>query len=83
MILRTDDGKAGKKTDHLLEVLEKIDDDCDAKGLHFVKIKSEGAADAYGIETLPTLVFYRNQVPNMYDGKEVRSILKLYQSPVH
>lgn len=52
-----------------MEVLEKIDDDCDARGLHFVKIGSEGAVDAYGIEKVPTLVFYRNEVPNMFEGK--------------
>ena len=46
-----------------------IDDDCDTRGVHFVKIADPAAAYHYGISTLPTLVYFKNGVPNLFDGK--------------
>jgi len=56
------------KTNEILESLETIDDDCDSKGVHFVKIADPAAAYHYGITTLPTLVYFKNSVPNLFDG---------------
>lgn len=58
-----------RKVDQLLENLEMIDDDCDTRGIHFVKISEAGAGAKFGLATLPTLVFFRSNVPNIFDGE--------------
>ena len=67
-ILSSDNPKS-TKTNEILESLETIDDDCDNKGVHFVKIADPAAAYHYGITTLPTLVYFKNSVPNLFDGE--------------
>jgi len=57
------------KMDQILESVETIDDDCDTRGVHFVKIADPAAAYHYGISTLPTLVYFKNSVPNLFDGE--------------
>jgi len=57
------------KMDQILESMETIDDDCDTRGVHFVKIADPAAAYHYGISTLPTLVYFKNSVPNLFDGE--------------
>ncbi|XP_054718538.1 uncharacterized protein LOC129227940 [Uloborus diversus] len=52
----------------ILHELENIDDDADKLGIPFVKIEDQTLAEAYGITTFPTLVFFENQVPNFYKG---------------
>ena len=68
VFFRSDDGES-RKADQLLETLERIDDECDAKGIHFVKVKEPRAGEAYGINRLPKLVFFRNELPNIFEGK--------------
>ena len=63
------DNPKSTKTNEILESLETIDDDCDSKGVHFVKIADPAAAYHYGITTLPTLVYFKNSVPNLFDGE--------------
>ncbi len=63
-----DDGDS-RKADQLLETLERIDDECDSKGIHFVKVKESGAGKAYGIDVLPKLVFFKNELPNLFEGE--------------
>lgn len=57
----------------VLGELEKIDDDCDRHGIQFVKIDDEKAASAFGIDHIPSIVYFEKQIPNVYDGK--RSVL--------
>lgn len=52
----------------VLEELEKIDDDCDKHGIQFVKIDDSRAADEYGIDSVPAIVYFEKQIPNVYDG---------------
>lgn len=52
----------------VLEELEKIDDDCDKNGIQFVKIDDERASQSYGIDSVPAIVFFEKQVPNIYSG---------------
>ncbi|XP_037963656.1 uncharacterized protein LOC105392584 isoform X5 [Plutella xylostella] len=52
----------------VLAELEKIDDDCDRHGIQFVKIDDEKATEAFGIESVPAIVYYEKQIPNVYDG---------------
>lgn len=53
---------------NVLEELEKIDDDCDKHGIQFVKIDDERATKDYGIDTIPSIVYFEKQVPQIYDG---------------
>lgn len=48
--------------------LEKIDDDCDKHGIQFVKIDDESVAKEFGIDSLPAIVYFEKEVPNVYDG---------------
>ncbi|XP_005191459.1 uncharacterized protein LOC101896609 isoform X6 [Musca domestica] len=52
----------------VLEELEQIDDDCDKHGIQFVKIDDAKTADEYGIESIPAIVYFEKQIPNIYDG---------------
>ncbi|XP_018568275.1 uncharacterized protein LOC108908653 isoform X1 [Anoplophora glabripennis] len=51
-----------------LEELEHIDDDCDKYGIQFVKIDDPNAAEEYGLDTLPSVVYFEKGIPNVYDG---------------
>ncbi|XP_063909566.1 uncharacterized protein LOC135127148 isoform X1 [Zophobas morio] len=51
-----------------LEELEHIDDDCDKYGIQFVKIDDGAAAEEYGLDTLPAIVYFEKGIPNVYDG---------------
>lgn len=53
----------------VLAELEKIDDDCDKHGIQFVKIDDEDVAKEYGIDNIPSIVYFEKQIPNLYDGK--------------
>ncbi|XP_076673088.1 hulk isoform X2 [Andrena cerasifolii] len=52
----------------VLTELEKIDDDCDKHGIQFVKIDDEKAAKEFGIDSVPAIVYFEKQIPNVYDG---------------
>nr|XP_042900570.1 uncharacterized protein LOC107453912 [Parasteatoda tepidariorum] len=52
----------------VLTELEKIDDDADEHKIVFLKTSDLGAAEKYGLEYLPALVFFYNQMPNVYNG---------------
>lgn len=58
----------------VLAELEKIDDDCDRHGIQFVKIDDEKAAGSFGIDSIPAIVYYEKQIPNVYDGKSHQPI---------
>ena len=53
----------------VLTELEKIDDDCDKHGIQFVKIDDVKAAKEFGIDSIPGIVYFEQQLPNVYDGK--------------
>lgn len=52
----------------VLQELEKIDDDCDKHGIQFVKIDDVEAAEEFGIDDLPAVVYFERGIPNVYDG---------------
>ncbi|XP_043663113.1 uncharacterized protein LOC122626801 isoform X1 [Drosophila teissieri] len=52
----------------VLEELEQIDDDCDKHGIQFVKIDDTKAAADYGIDSIPAIVYFEKEIPNVYDG---------------
>lgn len=54
--------------EEILEELEQIDGEADLFGIDFVKIASVQAAHKYNVVNIPSLVYYRKQIPMLYDG---------------
>ncbi|KAK7793468.1 hypothetical protein R5R35_013845 [Gryllus longicercus] len=52
----------------ILEELENIDDDCDRHGIKFVKTQDFRVAERYGVNELPSLVYFEDEVPNVFEG---------------
>lgn len=59
-----------KKCAKVLQELENIDDEADQLGIGFVKIHDEAFADEYNLGNLPALVYYRRQIPILFEGKK-------------
>ena len=57
-----------KRSQKALAALESIDDDCDDVGISFVEVDKPEIAAHHGVEDFPTLVFYKNEIPAVYDG---------------
>ena len=57
-----------KRSQKALSALEHIDDDCDEVGISFVEVDKQEVAIQHGVEDFPTLVFYKNEIPAVYDG---------------
>lgn len=53
----------------MLAELETIDDECDSKGIMFVKIDDPDEAKEYGLETVPALVYFESEIPYVYEGE--------------
>lgn len=49
--------------------LENIDDEADQLGIGFVKIADEALAEEYNLGELPRLVYYRHQIPIIYESE--------------
>ena len=62
------DDENDKKSQRVLVELENIDDECDKNRIVFVKIDNDDEAKEYGIEETPTLVYFEDGVPSVYDG---------------
>lgn len=62
----------------ILDELENIDDDCDRHGIIFVKTQDYSIAELYGISEYPVLVYFEENVPNVYEGslKEEEEVLQ-------
>lgn len=58
-----------KKCAKALQELENIDDEADQLGIGFVKISDEELADEYNLGDLPKLVYYRHQIPIIYESQ--------------
>lgn len=58
--------------------MENIDDEADQLGIGFVKIADEQLADEYNLGPLPVLVYYRHQIPIIYERKhcKIKNIFK-------
>lgn len=55
--------------------MENIDDEADQLDIGFVKIHDEELADEYNLGVLPKLVYYRHQIPIIYEGMWIRSVI--------
>lgn len=48
--------------------MENIDDDCDRHGIVLVKIEDAEYANEFGIDEIPTLVYFEDNIPHLYEG---------------
>ena len=48
--------------------LEKIDGECSKYDIDFVKIEDNEEAADYGVEILPSLIYFESSIPSLYDG---------------
>lgn len=62
----------------VLGELENIDDECDQKGITFVKIDNPDEAKEYGIDVIPTLVYFENKIPSVYNGNHSILLRKFF-----
>lgn len=63
------DDQDQKSSLEVLAELENIDDECDEKGIAFVKIDDTNLAKTYGLDDeLPALVYFENKIPSVYQG---------------
>jgi Thioredoxin. len=65
------DDKDQKKSQKILAELENIDDECDQHDIAFVKIDNDKEAKEYGIDTIPTLVFFEKGIPHIFEGESM------------
>lgn len=57
-----------KRCAKALQELENIDDEADQLGIGFVKIHDSALAEEYNLGSLPALVYYRRQIPILFEG---------------
>ena len=62
------DDKEDAKSQRILQELENIDDDCDRHGIILVKLDNPQEASQYGIEEIPSLVYFEDKIPHLYIG---------------
>ena len=48
--------------------ISDIDEKLDKRDLHLAKISDDSAGEEYGIEELPSLVYFENGVPEIFEG---------------
>lgn len=65
-----------KKCTKVLQELENIDDEADELDIGFVKINDENLSEEYNLGQLPALVYYRHQIPIIYEGINIAIKLK-------
>jgi len=63
----------------LIHFCTQIDEKLDKQDLTLVKISDHGAADAFGIEEIPCLVYFENGVPEIYGGTIIHCITQYLQ----
>lgn len=62
------DDKDDREDIRILNELENIDDELDKEGIVIVRLDDANEAKEYGIDHLPTLVYFENKIPAIYEG---------------
>lgn len=62
------DDNNDKQSDKILDELESIDDECDQLGINFVKMDDTEEAKDYGVTSFPTLVYFEQGIPTVFEG---------------
>jgi hypothetical protein len=52
----------------VLNELENIDDDLDKEDIVLVRLDDDKEAKKYGIDHLPALVYFEEEIPALYEG---------------
>lgn len=60
--------KDDKEDIRVLNELENIDDDLEKEGIVIVRIDNDAEAKEYGIDHLPTLIYFEDKIPSLYEG---------------
>lgn len=55
--------------------MENIDDELDKEGIVIVRLDDENEAKEYGIDHLPTLVYFENKIPAIYEGNTLLNVI--------
>lgn len=62
------DDREDKQDIRILNELENIDDELEKEGIVIVRMDNENEAKEYGIDHLPTLVYFEENIPAIYEG---------------
>lgn len=62
------DDKEDKQDIRILNELENIDDELEKEGIVIVRMDNENEAKEFGIDHLPTLVYFEENIPAIYEG---------------
>lgn len=62
------DDKDDKQDMRILNELENIDDELEKEGIVIIRMDNDAEAKEYGIDHLPTLVYFENKIPALYEG---------------
>lgn len=62
------DDKDDKQDIRILNELENIDDELEKEGIVIVRMDNDAEAKEYGIDHLPTLVYFEENIPAIYEG---------------
>lgn len=73
------DDKEDKQDIRVLNELENIDDELDKEGIVIVRIDNKEEAKEYGIDHLPTLMYFESKIPAIYEGKFKREPFSISQ----
>lgn len=65
-------------SEQVLEELENIDDEAGDSDIQFVRTDDRKAQKDWGIDDTPAVVFFKNKIPNVYDGdlRDETAVLK-------
>lgn len=66
-LLFTDD-KDDKQDIRVLNELENIDDELEKENIVIVRIDNADEAKEYGLDHLPTLIYFEDGIPSLYEG---------------
>lgn len=67
-LINLPDDKEDKQDIRILNELENIDDELEKEGIVIVRMDNEAEAKEFGIDHLPTLVYFEENIPAIYEG---------------
>lgn len=62
------DDKDDKQDIRVLNELENIDDELEKEGIVIVRMDNPEEAKEYGLDHLPTLIYFEEGIPSLYEG---------------
>ena len=73
-----DEGTDDTDDESFVKQMETLDDDMDNISVPLVKISDESKALEFGLDKLPAIVYFKNQIPGLFDGDttDTKSVLE-------